>query len=362
MPNNQIRKIVRKDYYENESAEVIRISNHFVDSFLFQDNVASDIPINALRIIFNIISIIRNHQFMPDNQPKQLSLFDAEYETDHNIFAAFKIRNSKISEKRSSKQVVEAYEYLATFKMGWYVSKNLAGKDIKTFGGLISLPSYEDRGYTSFLVSSFWLKKLVVLSDYNNVLYQLVYNIRNNKHVLFAIWLAKIPQAGTHVKLETFNQKFNVNYIKANDFCVKFLRPIRLQLNIYNQVSFNYKYEKELIFIIPYNTKNIKEDVLSQKLNEKRLIIQRFRYFVKRYSLERINLERFSYNYKEIIATRTEIEKAYIIFKKNNRANGNPSTQFKGMSFLQEMQSIIIQLHRDTETGKRLPNAYPIIL
>ena len=39
--------------------------------------------------------------------------------------------------------MVEAYEFLAKFKMGWYKSLNSKGKEIKTFGGLISTPSYD---------------------------------------------------------------------------------------------------------------------------------------------------------------------------------------------------------------------------
>ena len=41
--------------------------------------------INALRVIFNIISIISNEQFRPQDRPKQLSLFDEEFETENNI-------------------------------------------------------------------------------------------------------------------------------------------------------------------------------------------------------------------------------------------------------------------------------------
>ena len=76
-------------------------------------------------------------------------------------------------------------------------SINSKGKEIKTFGGLITAPTYDERGYTSFLISSYWLKKLIVIPEYNPTLYNLVYNIRNNKHVIFAIWLAKIPYEGT---------------------------------------------------------------------------------------------------------------------------------------------------------------------
>ena len=43
--------------------EIIRLGNSFVDDFLFEDNKAVDnIPINALRAIFNIAPDLRNEQ------------------------------------------------------------------------------------------------------------------------------------------------------------------------------------------------------------------------------------------------------------------------------------------------------------
>ncbi len=362
MVSDQTRKIVKKSYDDIEKAEFIRIGNQFADDFLFQDNKATDIPINALRIIFNIISILRNDQFMPEKQVRQLTLFDEEFETENNVFISMKIRNKKISEKRSSKQIVEAYEYLTKFRMGWYISKNIAGKDIKTFGGLISLPTYEERGYTSFLISSFWLKKLIVLTEYNHIMYELVYKIRNNKHILFAIWLSKVPENGTTLKLSTFNQKFNLNYKNSNDFCIKFLKPIRLNLNKLNHLSFNYKYENEAISIIPYLNKNIEEGLLTEKANDIRLINQRLRYFRRRYCLENIDSTRFVYSYSNILKIRIEIDKAYLRFIENNRGKGNTSNSIKGIHFLQELQKFLIEVYRESETGKRFPDAYPVIL
>ncbi|KFF76027.1 hypothetical protein HX13_01375 [Chryseobacterium sp. P1-3] len=204
-------KLVRKifEYKDERIPERIRLGNHFVDDFIFedQDQEAADIPINALRVIFNIISIISSEQFRPEDRPKQLSLFDEEFETENNIFASIKIRNNKISPSGSTKQVVEAYEFLVRFKMGWYKSVNLKGKEIKTFGGLISNPSYDQRGYTSVLISSYWLKKLMIIPEYNYILYNLVYNISNNKHIIFAIWLSKLPEGGTTMKLSSLNKK-----------------------------------------------------------------------------------------------------------------------------------------------------------
>ena len=110
-------KIIRKEFRNENLQERIRLGNHFVDDFIFEYQMASDIPINALRVIFNIISIISSEQFRSEDRPKQLSLFDEEFETENNVFASMKIRNSKISPSGSTKQVIDAYEFLAKFKM-----------------------------------------------------------------------------------------------------------------------------------------------------------------------------------------------------------------------------------------------------
>jgi hypothetical protein len=357
-------KMIRKIFEEksDRNPERIRLGNAFVDDFIFEDQAAADIPINALRVIFNIVSMISTEQFRPEDRPHQLSLFEEEFETDHNIFASLKIRNSKISPSGSTKQVIDAYEFLAKFKMAWYKSVNAKGKEIKTFGGLISTPSYDQRGYTRFLISSYWLKKLMVIPEYNYALYNLVYNISNNKHVIFAIWLSKLPITGTSVRLCNLNRKFGLHYKTANDFCFKFLKPARINLNKFNTLSFNYKYCKDVITIIPYQTIAVKTSNLAVDVSEQSKLTRRLRYFRKRYVLKENEMTLFTYQYRNIPQTRILIERAFSEFKKMNRLQKIRSTDFKGMTFLQKIQEFIIVLYRETKVGKLLPNGYPTII
>lgn len=363
VPDKDLRLIRNKFEIKNEiSQERIRIGNRFVDDFIFDDNEAADIPINALRVIFNIISIISNEQFRPEDRPKQLSLFDEEFETDNNIFASIRIRNSKISPSGSTQQVVDAYEFLARFKMGWYKSLNSKGKEIKTFGGLISTPSYDKRGYTTFLVSSYWLKKLLVIPEYNYILYNLIYSIRNNKHIIFAIWLSKIPESGTVLKLSTLNKKFGLNYKTANDFCFKFLKLARMSLDKYNSLSFNYKYKGDSIFIIPYKTKITLDDLIIENSQKTSEVTKRLSYFRKRFGLQESTMKQFFHQYRNILQTRILIEKAYKRFIKICRLKKIQSVIFQGIAFLQEIQKLIIEIYQESRTGKLIPNGYTIIL
>lgn len=374
VPEKDLR-LIRKEFENNNEVnpERIRLGNHFVDDFIFEGHEAADIPINALRVIFNIVSIISNEQFRPEDRPKQLSLFDEEFETENNIFASIKIRNNKISPSGSTKQVVDAYEFLTKFKMSWYKSTNSKGKEIKTFGGLISIPSYDQRGYTTFLISSYWLKKLMVIPEYNYVLYNLVYNIRNNKHIIFAIWLAKLPENGAVLKLSTLNKKFGLKYKTSKDFCFKFLKPARISLNTFNTLSFNYKYRGDSIFIIPYLTKIILNNNLSQNTREQlesseayldhsEKIAQRLSYIRKRYGLHANEMLQFSHQYRNVPQTRVLIEKAFKEFIRTARLKEIKSTEFQGKLFLNEIQEHIIQIYRRTKMGELLPNGYPIII
>ena len=354
-------KIVRKEFHSENLQERIRLGNDFVGDFIFDENQIADIPINALRVIFNIISIISSEQFRPEDRPKQLSLFDEEFETENNVFASMKIRNNKISPSGSTKQVIEAYEFLAKFKMGWYKSLNSKGKEIRTFGGLISTPSYDKRGYTSFLISSYWLKKLIVIPEYNYVIYNLVYNIKNNKHILFAIWLSKIPDSGTSLKLETFNKKFGLNYKSANDFCFKFLKAIRSNLDEFSNVSFHYKYQSEIIFIHPYFTENILDLKSISESKEHIKITYRLNYFKRKYKIKQEEYLLFSSQYRQIPQTRDLIEKSYQFFIRENRKKKIKSTYFQGIDFLKAIQEILIELYKNTKMGKLLPNGYPKI-
>lgn len=355
-------RLIRKEFQNQNQNERIRLGNQFVDDFIFDDQTAADIPINALRVIFNIISIISSEQFRPEDRPRQLSLFENDFETDNNIFASMKIRNNKISPSGSTKQVIDAYEFLAKFKMGWYRSLNSEGKEIRTFGGLISTPSYDKRGFTSFLISSYWLRKLIVIPEYNYILYNLVYNVKNNKHVIFAIWLSKIPGFGTTVKLSTLNKKFGLKYRTSNDFCFKFLKLVKKSLDRFGSLSFNFKYQEDHITIIPYDTRNIVEEDFTSGKNEHLAITYRLQYFRKRYGLTGQESVQFIYQYRNIAQTRELMERSYKTFIKRNRLNLKRSSDFKGKIFLIEIQDVMIELYRKSRMGGLLPNGYPVII
>lgn len=356
-------KKIRKRYnWDDSNVDFIRFPNELLDDFLMDAGKFVDIPINALRVIFNIIFIVRNDQFRPEDRPRQLSLFEEEFETENNVFVQLSIKNARISPSGSTLQVIKAYEFLTKFKMEWHKALNSKGEEIKTFGGLISNPSYNKRGETTFLISRYWLRKIVVISEYNPLLYNLVYNVKNNKHILFALWLKKVPFQGTSILLTTFNKKFDLNYANSGDFCTKFLSEVRKSLNQYSDLSFNYKYSRQLIFILPYLTKKIDDLSISEETTVLIRIKQRLRYFKSRFEIEDHHFLKFENEYYKFPFHRELIEKAYRELKISCRKKRLAVTIYKGKMFLEEMQRILIEFYQVSESGRKFPNGFPVIV
>jgi hypothetical protein len=63
-------------------------------------------------------------------------------------------------------------------------------------------------------------------------------------------------------------------------------------------------------------------------------------------------MTQFDYQYRNISQTRQLIEMAFKLFVKSYRLKRIKSTSFQGMDFLNELQSFIIELYRNTKMGK----------
>ena len=350
--------VIKKKYKELPPSEILRFGNEFVDEFLLDEDT-TDIPINALKVIFNLVSILRNEQLQKKKQPQQLKLFEEEFASEHNTYAQMKIKNSLIT--RNSEVLKATYKYLTQLKYDWYEFTTSDGRKIKALGGLISNVFYEENGYTSFLVSSYWIKKLIHLPEYNSTLYNLVYIVRSNKHILFWFWLTKIREEGTKVKRTTINQQFKVNYKDSRSLCKEFLKPIRENLNKYSHRSFNYSIEGELIHIMPYSVKTISADGLSSSMVQQVNSNYYLRYFRNRHQLSEEELKGITYIFKHIPNDKMLIIDAYKLFVINCRRKKSKTTEYTGKNFLNELQEFIKLKYLETEMGKKYPTSFPII-
>lgn len=356
--NKKDEYIVKKNYKEKEASDILRFGNDFVDEF-FLDGKSTEIPINALRVVFNIVSTLRNEQFQGDKQPQQLKLFEDEFTSEHNIYAKMSIRNSLITS--NTEVLKKTYDYLELFKRGWYKFKASDGRTISALGGLISNVFHEENGYTSFLISSYWVKKLIAIPEYNKTLYNLVYKVRSNKHILFWFWLSKVSDEGTKVKRETLNKIFKVNYSNSKDLCGKFLKPIRENLNKYNYKSFNYSIDGEIIHIKPYLIKTIESEGLKEKTVVGVENSYKLRYFKDRHQLSSEQMKGIEYIYKNRSIDKEILNQAYKSFVENCRRIKKKATDYTGVEFLEAYQEFIRQDFHKTSTGQKYPDTYPRI-
>lgn len=349
---------IKKAYKEIAPAEIVRFGNEFVDEF-FLDEKSKELPINALKIIFNVISTLRNEQFQEQKQPRQLQLFEEEFTSEANTYAVMKIKNSLIT--RNGNELKKAYDFLELFKRDWYSFTTSDGRKIQALGGLISNVHYEENGYTTFLINSYWVKKLIQIPQYNTTLYNLVYNVRSNKHILFWFWLSKIPDEGTKISRSKLNEMYGVNYSNSKDLCGKFLKLIRENLNKYSHKSFNYSIDGEIINIKPYVVQNISEIGFSEEVRVEVKNNYKIRYFKDRHQLSESELVGLKYIFKTSPRDKHLILCAYRNFTLNCRKIGKKATEYVGKEFISAFQEFIKLEYKNTETGQKYPDAYPRI-
>ena len=334
------------------TVDFIRFGNEFVDEFL-SGKEATKLTINALKIVFNIVSQLRNEQFQKKSAPRQLTLFEDEFTSEHNLFAELSIKNSLITS--NSEELKKAYASLVKYKMDWYKFNTSDGSEVEAFGGLISNVYYREKGYTSFLISSYWVKRVIQIDNYNKTLYKLVYNVRSNKHILFYFWLSKLPMDGTQVKVSTINNYFDVNYTNARDMCRDFLKPIRENLNKYSHKSFNYNYLGEIITIKPYLTREIEAEATNDKVTKEDIKKDyKMRYLKDRHQLTEEELKKI----KNIIEadkrekTLVLFSEAYEDFVADCRKNKERATDYIGNKFLIKYQEYIDKKYSNTREAR----------
>lgn len=353
--NEKMQKKVVKVYdKELPPVDFIRFGNEFVDEFL-SGKEAIKLSINALKIVFNIISQLRNEQFQQRNNPRQLTLFEQDFaSSEFSTFSEMRIKNSLIT--RDSELLKKAYEFLESYKKGRYKFTTSDGKNVEAYGGLIAQLFYLESGYTSFLISSYWMKRLLQIDNYNKTLYKLVYNIRSSKHILFYFWLNKLPMEGTQIKLNTLNEYFNLSYTNAKDLCSKFLKSIRNNLNKYSHKSFNYNYLGDVITVKPYLTQYVVEEATQRETTKEDIKKEyKLRYFKDRHLLTDAELAPLAYIYQKSPKDIKTISLAYEQFILYCRENKESATSYTGERFLEKLQEKIESEYAKTREAKHIP-------
>lgn len=142
---NKIIELLNREPFE---VSAVQFGNEFLDGLLL-GNENKEVVRNELKIVFNIISQLKN----------------GNYETEPLLFdyTKIKIKNNLITE--DSDLLEKAYKFLENYKKGWYKLTTSEGSEIEFYGGLVSSIVFEENGYTTFLISDYWTKRLIEISN-----------------------------------------------------------------------------------------------------------------------------------------------------------------------------------------------------
>lgn len=356
---------IEKKHYKNIiHSDIINFGKNFRGSFLtLKDNKEIvGLPIFALRIIFKIYNQISFEQFQNNkNQHVQFSLFDEEFKTINNTYARFTFKIKDISDKNDYEGIKKAIEFLENYKKEWYKSINSKGEIIKSYGGLISNPNIS-KGNITFLMSSFWLEKILdFTTGYNVAFTDVPWKVSNSKHILFYLWLLEIPDNGTSVKFDTIQTAYGFNYKNPHTFVNNFLKSVKNNLDLYSNISFNYSVNSGIISIVKYYTKTINLELKPVTLSNQ-LITQKLHYWKVRHKLSKenidslrniINLDKNSFNI---------FISAYNLLVVDYRRKKQKITVLYGNDFLNVFQEYIIVAYKETSWYDILEQGHPKIL
>lgn len=325
------------------------------------DSKVLDMPLSGYRIIFKILNDISNEQFRSENknQVKQLNLFEQDFKTEHNTYARFTFKVSDVSKNKDYSNIKRGLEFLENYQKGWYKAVNNQGKSIKSYGGLISNANISD-GEISFLVSAYWLEKLLKIPLYNQAYFETPWILSKSKHILFYLWLLEVPDKGTRFDFNKFQETYQYSYTTTKDFAKYVLKVIKEKLDRSSNKSFNYSVKGQLINIMPYYTKEV-DLKLKEETISKQKITQKLHYWKTRHKLSKndidvlksiINIDNSAFNW---------FLKAYDEIIKSNRGK-QKVTDYEGESFVELFQQSIIKVYENSAWKNIDPKGYPKIL
>lgn len=360
MNENQIEK---RHYKGKAKSDIVNFPIALRRDFLspVTNKAVLDMPISSHRIIFKILNDASNDQFQKQSahQKKQFSLFEDDFKSENNTYARFTFKVSEISDKNDYTNIKKGLEFLEDLNKGWYKSTNSKGKVIKSYGGFISNANISE-GKVSFLVSSYWLEKLLSIPSYNVAYIETAWVLTKSKQVLFYLWLLEIPDVGTRVDFNKLQDTYQYNYDSPKVYAKNVLKSIKNKLDQYSNKSFNYSVKGNLINIVPYLTKDI-DLKIKKKTKDTQEITQKLHYWKTRQGLSKndidvlkslINID--NGNFKLFV-------KSYDEIIKNCRSERIRITDYQGQKFIKLFQDEIIKVYKDSVWGNILKDGYPKI-
>ena len=351
----------RRHYQNITPKDFIHIPKEFRRDYLSVENKSILVcPMSSFRIISKILNDVSYDQFRLENkkQKKQLSLFEQEFKTIDNTYARFTFNITDITKNDDYASVTKGLQFLEDFKRGWYYSTNAKGEQVKSYGGLIK-NSIMSKGKITFVISAYWLEKLIILGEYNPVFYNLLFEFKNNKQFLLYLWLIEINDKGTSVSFEKIQKAFDYNYKTPYDFTRNVLKGLKTKLDKFSDKSFNYSTSGGVINIKPYYLKNVPK-IEKATTNYKFAITQRVNYWKQRHELDNDNLIILRNVLRGDASALLLLNKAYSELVKKTRAEkGKKMKDLINDDFIKVFQLQIEETYSHSSWSNILKNGFP---
>lgn len=364
MENKEELPIEKRHYQGKKKSDIVNVSVDLRRNFLSpqKNKEILEAPVSATRIIFKILNDVSHDQFRGSNkhQSNQLSLFEADFKTEHNTFARFTFKISDIAENNDYANVRKGLEFLENFKKGWNESTNEKGKKIKSYGGFISNSNISE-GKISFIMSSYWLEQVISIEKYNPAYTEIAWKFTKSKQVLFYLWLLEVPDSGTRVNFSAFQEVYGYNYSDANTYAKNVLKKLKIVLDKFSNRSFNYSVSGNLINIIPYYT--IKTEIkITQETSKNQEITQKLNYWKQRHDLDKNNIDILKSLINIDYSNFKLFQKSYSNIIKDYRIQKKSITELRGNDFIKIFQEAIKETYLNSAWGNtKLKNGYPTI-
>lgn len=342
-------KHIAKEFSNSPKREQIFLTNDFNETF-FKVSDSPELMYSAaivFRLIFKIINDTRNQETTFNSKdakanPIQYSLFENMYKTNDNTYASFSYKITELDKNRNYGALQNALSFLESYKKGWHTYQNRQGREFKFLGGFLTDISYT-KGKVSFLINSYWIEKILLSDEYNDVLISAIEYLKEPKYILFYLWLLRLPENGTNPHFQTIVKAYDLKYDNYPDLYKNFLYPLRIKLNACSNYTFNATKEPKgtrigikRISIAPKNGISI-ETYTKLKVREK------LAYYKGRHNLNDTQVD----SIKKILSTAegySFFNEAYSHFVKNCRNKKISTASFLEKDFINELQSAIYEL------------------
>jgi len=360
LSNNSTQHIARH-YKSRKASDIVNFPVPFRRTALSgADNDLAKLPVSSFRILFKVLNDVSYDQFHPTKQMNQLKLFEEDMLTAHNTFASFSFPTKDVDPHLDYKAIMGGLEALENLNKGWHKSKNSEGKTVKAFGGVISNPAISE-GKVSFLMSSYWISQIMSIPHYNRALFRTPWEMKKGKHILFYLWLLELPDTGTKVNYEKFQEFYDYNYKDAQSLGKYALKPLRELLNRVSNRSFNYKTSGNNINFMPYYTKDVELELEDDTVSAQK-ITQKIHYWKVRHKLEKNHTDMLRSLFNLDGGTFQLLLKSYDEFIKWCKEESTRATVYTGDNFISIFQNKIIDYYNSTEMGNIDPTGYPVIV